>query len=209
MAGKERTTTPSDFDEYLKIQEECKKAQENRACEDRQKRLKKAILSKWEELLAIPQPNIPDEILEVVKGNLSKAAATVLWMSPSPWIRTTKKDEGTVKKFIRESQSEIWQKGKHKSVVRYFNNIVKDNWTFENVPPIPVAIRAIVKGRMSQSALKTFWVMPSPWLWGDDDRDEKINYRRSPAIMWHDGYKDPVKDYMKVLANNLDCYKHK
>lgn len=209
MAGKERAIIPSDFNEYLKIQEECQKAQETRICENRQKKLKKAILSKWEELLAIQQSEIPNEIREVAEGNLSKAAATVLWMSPSPWARATKKDEGSVKKFIQESQAEIWKKGRHKSVIRYFKNIVEDNWTFENMPPIPTSIRTITKERMSQSALKTLWVMPSPWLWGEDERDEKLDFRRSPSVMWHDGHRDLVTDYMKVLANNLDKNKHK
>ena len=209
MSGKESAVFPYDFSEYLIIQEECKKAQEARVCEGRQKRLKKAILSKWEELLAIPQPEIPEEIRKVAEGNLSKAAATVLWMSPSPWIRTSKKDEGDVNKFIKDSQAENWKKGKRKSVVRYFKNIVENNWEFENMPPIPAIIRSVTKGRMSQSALKTFWVMPSPWLWGEDDRDEKIDTRRSPVVMWHDGYTGLVTDYMKVLANNLDKDKNK
>ena len=72
-------------------------------------------------------------------------------------------------------------------------------------------MRAITKDKMTESALFTFWVLPSPWLWRCDNGDYKLDTQRSPSGMWKDakkGFRDLVTDYMKVLADNLDAPLH-
>src|SRR5688572_296679 len=124
----------SPFDEYLAEQEKIRQQKIREGNPGRQRRLKKAIESQWLHLLALEQRNIPRDIKKIAKNTLPETATTVLWMSPSPWVRLKPKEleKNAVIMFVEKSQTKIWASGKKESVLRYFKNIVEDNLSIEN-----------------------------------------------------------------------------
>jgi len=172
-----------------------------------QRRLKIAILNFWEEFLDIKQLKVPGILKKISKDKLSEAARITLWMSPSPLteIKYNEIKMGSVTVFTENSQAMLWKKGQMESVIGYFTSIVEDKILVEHPSKIPEEIRKITEGKMPESALIIFWELPSPWLWGQDERDWELDWRRSPAGMWKDNNdREGVTDYMRVLADNLE-----
>lgn len=179
----------------------------NRKEEERlEKRLQKVMSTRWTEMLALSQPKVPQEIMKIGKGKLPEVAIITLWLSPSPWKKLTQKDlkEDSILNFVHRRQSTKWKEGKREAVVSYFQKIVDDKLPIDRTPLIPKEIRDAVRGKMNETTLKTFWMLPSPWLWGMDERDFKLDVRRSPSGMWKDNDHDLVIAYMRVLADNLE-----
>ena len=179
----------------------------------RQRKLRDGILSHWMDILAIKQIRVPSAIKEITKDKLSDVATITLWMSPSPWTEPTQEEQKkeSLILFVEKQQAKMWRKGYKDAVINYFQMITENKQMTDHPPRVPREIRAITKDKMTESALFTFWVLPSPWLWRCDNGDYKLDTQRSPSGMWKDakkGFRDLVTDYMKVLADNLDAPLH-
>lgn len=167
------------------------------------------MLHLWGEDLALDQPEVPQEIAQEVKGKLTEVATIVLWMSPSPWSKLdwTDLQKDSVALFVEKSQAKLWADGKKGDVFEYFKTLVENKISPSELSNIPAEINEIVENRLNKSVLTSIWELPSPWLWGidpGDDRDDRLDGRRSPKIMWKDGYKEQVINYFRVVADNLE-----
>lgn len=193
----------TELDEYIK----------NRSIENqrnkldlygRHKRLKRAMLSRWEELLAIRQSSVPGEVNKILR-DFPQVAIITLWMSPNPSIKayreTLVEDVGD---FVNNGQSNIWEGRARKKVINYFKSIASDRHPLRSVR-VPSDVKLIAATGLNDSATAVLWKIPSPWLWGDgrDNRDYFLDSRRSPCEMYKDGFTEQVLDYFSVLADNF------
>lgn len=205
MADAERNGA-GPFDEFIEEQLEESRERIRQGRPGLERRLQRVMSTGWGEMLALSQPKVPREIMKIGKGKLPEVAIITLWLSPSPWKELKQKDlrEDSILNFVNRRQSTKWKEGKRNSVISYFQKMVDDKLPTGSTPRIPKEIREFTRGRMNETTLKTFWVLPSPWLWGKDDRDYKLDSRRSPSGMWKDNDHDLVIAYMRVLADKLE-----
>ncbi len=190
------------IDGLLAIYEEEKIKVVREGAPGKQRRLREMVLHKWNEMLAIEQSEIPVEILELAKYKMPREAATVLWMSPNPWDYKASNNENSVKEFIANYQANLWKQNPEK-VVAYFRDISENTLDLKEKIRIPKEIKEFSR-RLNRSVLQTIWRLPSPWLWGMDERDNTLDVKRSPMGMWKDGDKSQVVNYMRVVAGNLE-----
>lgn len=191
--------------EYLAIREEERMKAVREGTPGVQKRLKEMILHRWGEILAIKQTEIPPEIHEIVGYKMPKTSATVLWMSPSPsdFDVFGKTDIDSVSLFTQLAQNTLWEADKKNEVINYFQKLADNLSELKHKFKIPTEIRYF-SPRLNESVLQTLWRLPSPWLWGFDERDEVLDVRRSPSGMWKDNDRQQVINYMRVVADNIE-----
>jgi hypothetical protein len=197
------------LDGWLKEQDKLIEEEKRQGNAGIQSRLQKRILHNWHEDFGFAQPEIPTEIREIIKDKFPESAAIVLWMSPSSmmkieWFDLTK---NSVEFFEESNQSKLWEKGQKDSVTEYFKALAEDKLSAKFMLQIPPEIEGVVGDKLNKSVLSSLWILPSPWLWGedpDDVRDYTLDGRRSPLVMWRDSYKEQVINYMKILTDNLD-----
>lgn len=191
--------------EYLAVHEEERMKAVREGIPGAQKRLREMVLHKWGEMLAIKQTDIPQEIHEIIGYKVPRTAATVLWMSPSVSdIEILGNiDIDSVSLFVQLSQSSLWEAGEKNDVIKNFQTLAEDSSQLKHKTKIPTEIRYI-SPRLNESVLQTIWRMPSPWLWGFDERDEALDIRRSPSGMWRDNDRQQVINYMRVVADNIE-----
>lgn len=203
MSERERTGV---LDEEITRHEEVAQEVARQGRPGLERRLQRVMSTGWVEMLGISQPKVPREIMKIAKGNLPEVAIITLWLSPSPWQEPTPRDlkKDSTLDFVDRRQSTRWKEGKRASVVSYFQRIVDDKLPAGKISRIPKEIRDATRKKMNEATLQTFWILPSPWLWGNDQRDYKIDGRRSPSGMWKDNDRDLVIAYMRVLADNLE-----
>lgn len=194
------------LDDFLNRQEEERQEKIRQGRPGIERRLQNVMSTGWMEMLAIKQPKVPREIMKIGKGKLPEVATITLWMSPSPWDESTPKglEKNSAASFVKKRQCERWKAGRRSSVISYFERIVDDKLSSVSTTRIPKEVRDATRGKMNLSTLKTFWMLPSPWLWGGDERDFSLDVRRSPSGMWKDNDHDLVIAYMRVLADNLE-----